>query len=194
MSSPSGKMPRTSLDRFKSCCHGALFISLTADTPRLTACVCRWFLQQTVVSISVFLAPRTVSGACSSVWQHRLRTERSPRSVTWQGDQCYGELATGCTDAWIRKRYVERGWNQSHCTELRQSHVHLFNKSVLPLPILTVIDMWMSPGPAPSKGKSSVQRMCLNPGKWIKDSYSIVSLFFFTFYWIKHMYGKLRKS
>lgn len=39
------------------------------------------------------------------------------------------QLATGCIDAWIIKRYVEKGWNQSHYTELCQSHVHSFSKS-----------------------------------------------------------------
>lgn len=45
------------------------------------------------------------------------------------------QLATGGIEAWIIKRCGEKGLNQSHFTELCQSHVHLLNKSVLPLPM-----------------------------------------------------------
>lgn len=81
------------------------------------------------------------------------------------------QLTNGCLDAWVIKRYVEKGWNQSHCTELCQSHVHLFNRSMLPLPVGVALesdsgDRYVnrsSSGPEQG-GKFSGHPMCLNLG------------------------------
>lgn len=194
MSSPSGKMPRTSLDRLKSCCHGALFLSLTADPPwvwqlvsvddsfntSLFPSLSSWLLAQcTFVSVQIKLCDSKGLGQnshpCLSLgWETRVMENQ--------------QLTTGCLDAWIIKRYVEKGWNQSHCTELCQSHVHLFNRSMLPLPVgqplsqTAVTDKWTGPVLALSKGE--VQRapdVSQSRKQWIKDCYSIASLFFFYF-------------
>lgn len=100
MSLLSGRILRTSLDRPNSCCRGALFVSLMADTPWLWQlafaddsfntqwCPPRSSLLQVQCLVHAYQCPDR------ALWQKKRGVEFSPLSIPWMGDQCSREPAT----------------------------------------------------------------------------------------------------
>lgn len=176
----------------------------------LTTCICRWFLQQHLFpSLSSWLLVQCLVHAHqdlnNTLWQHRLRIELSLLSVTWMGDQCYGEPAVG---NWrYRGLDYKEMWGEGiepislywampkPCSFTQQERAAPSYGAALEADNSDVRVNESSPCPEQGDTHRTIGTDGSQSRKqWIKDSYSIVSLFVFTFYWIKHMYRKLHKS